>query len=421
MTTSGVTPTASWTSRSLSRPSWARVRLMTFHTLNELIADGVRGRYVLVRSDLNVPLDGSTVTDDGRIKASLPVLATLADAGARVLVTAHLGRPKGAPDEKYSLKPAVARLAELAPFKVSLAGDTVGEAATAAAGALQDGEALVLENVRFDARETSKDDAERGAFADDAFGAVHRKHASVYDVATRLPSYQGDLVRTEVEVLRKLTTDTQRPYVVVLGGSKVSDKLAVIANLIGKADTILVGGGMLFTFLAAAGHKVAGSLLEEDQIPVVQDYLKRAADAGTEFVVPTDVVVASKFAADAEHETVPADSIESSRFGAAGIGLDIGPDSAAAFAERIKGAKTVFWNGPMGVFEFPAFAGGTRAVAQALTETAAFTVVGGGDSAAAVRTLGFADDQFGHISTGGGASLEYLEGKELPGLSVLDR
>lgn len=408
---------------------------MTFHTLDELIAEGVRGRYVLVRSDLNVPLDGSTVTDDGRIKASLPVLATLTDAGARVLVTAHLGRPKGSPDEKYSLKPAVARLAEIAPFRVTLAGDTVGEAATTAAAALQDGEALVLENVRFDARETSKDDAERGAFADelvaltgangafvdDAFGAVHRKHASVYDVATRLPSYQGDLVRTEVEVLRKLTTDTQRPYVVVLGGSKVSDKLAVIDNLIGKADTILVGGGMLFTFLAAEGHKVAGSLLEEDQIPVVQEYLKRASDAGTEFVVPTDVVVASKFAADAEHETVPADSMESSRFGGAGIGLDIGPDSAAAFAERIRGAKTVFWNGPMGVFEFPAFAGGTRAVAQALTETAAFSVVGGGDSAAAVRTLGFADDQFGHISTGGGASLEYLEGKELPGLSVLDR
>ena len=408
---------------------------MTFHTLDELIADGVRGRYVLVRSDLTVPRDGSTVTDDGRIKASLPVLSKLTDAGARVLVTAHLGRPKGAPEEKYSLKPAVARLAELASFKVSLADDTVGGAARTAAAALQDGEALVLENVRFDARETSKDDAERGAFADelvaltgdhgafvdDAFGAVHRKHASVYDVATRLPSYQGDLVRTEVEVLRKLTTDTQRPYVVVLGGSKVSDKLAVIANLIGKADTILVGGGMLFTFLAAAGHKVAGSLLEEDQIPVVQDYLKRAADAGTEFVVPTDVVVASKFAADAEHQTVAADAIESSRFGTSGIGLDIGPDSAAAFAERIKGAKTVFWNGPMGVFEFPAFAGGTRAVAQALTETSAFTVVGGGDSAAAVRTLGFADDQFGHISTGGGASLEYLEGKDLPGLSVLDR
>jgi len=408
---------------------------MTFHTLDELIAEGVRGRYVLVRSDLNVPLDGSTVTDDGRIKASLPVLTKLTDAGARVLVTAHLGRPKGAPEEKYSLKPAVARLAELASFPVTLADDTVGESATAAAAALTDGAALVLENVRFDARETSKDDAERGAFADelvaltggngafvdDAFGAVHRKHASVYDVATRLPSYQGDLVRTEVEVLRKLTTDTQRPYVVVLGGSKVSDKLAVIENLIGKADTILVGGGMLFTFLAAAGHKVAGSLLEEDQIPVVQDYLKRAADAGTTFVIPTDVVVAGKFAADAEHETVQADAIEESRFGTSGIGLDIGPDSAAAFAAKIAEAKTVFWNGPMGVFEFPAFAGGTRAVAEALTKTGAFTVVGGGDSAAAVRTLGFADDQFGHISTGGGASLEYLEGKDLPGLSVLDR
>lgn len=408
---------------------------MTFHTLDELIAEGVRGRYVLVRSDLNVPLDGSTVTDDGRIKASLPVLTKLTDAGARVLVTAHLGRPKGAPEEKYSLKPAVARLAELASFPVTLADDTVGESATAAASALSDGAALVLENVRFDARETSKDDAERGAFADelvaltggngafvdDAFGAVHRKHASVYDVATRLPSYQGDLVRTEVEVLRKLTTDTQRPYVVVLGGSKVSDKLAVIENLIGKADTILVGGGMLFTFLAAAGHKVAGSLLEEDQIPVVQDYLKRAADAGTTFVIPTDVVVAAKFAADAEHETVQADAIEESRFGTSGIGLDIGPDSAAAFAAKIAEAKTVFWNGPMGVFEFPAFAGGTRAVAEALTKTGAFTVVGGGDSAAAVRTLGFADDQFGHISTGGGASLEYLEGKDLPGLSVLDR
>ncbi len=408
---------------------------MTFHTLDELIAEGVRGRYVLVRSDLNVPLDGSTVTDDGRIKASLPVLAKLTDAGARVLVTAHLGRPKGAPEAKYSLRPAADRLAELATFTVTLAEDTVGESAQALAASLQDGEALILENVRFDARETSKDDAERGAFADelvsltgadgafvdDAFGAVHRRHASVYDVATRLPSYQGDLVRTEVEVLRKLTADTQRPYVVVLGGSKVSDKLAVIDNLIGKADAILVGGGMLFTFLAAAGHKVAGSLLEEDQIPVVQAYLDRAGAAGTEFIVPTDVVVAAKFAADAEHETVPADSIETASFGTAGIGLDIGPASAAAFADRIKSAKTVFWNGPMGVFEFPAFAAGTRAVAQALTETEAFTVVGGGDSAAAVRTLGFEDGQFGHISTGGGASLEYLEGKDLPGLSVLDR
>ncbi|MEE2523043.1 phosphoglycerate kinase [Pseudarthrobacter sp. J75] len=408
---------------------------MTSHTLNELIAEGVRGRYILVRSDLNVPLDGSTVTDDGRIRASLPVLEKLTDAGARVLVTAHLGRPKGAPEDKYSLKPAAARLAELAGFPVTLAGDTVGPSAKELSAGLKDGEVLVLENVRFDPRETSKDDAERGAFADelvgltagngafvdDAFGAVHRKHASVYDVATRLPSYLGDLVHTEVEVLRKLTADTQRPYVVVLGGSKVSDKLAVIDNLIGKADTILVGGGMLFTFLAAQGHKVASSLLEADQIPVVQDYLKRAADAGTGFVIPSDVVVAEKFAADAAHETVGAESIEDSSFGANGIGLDIGPKSAAEFADRIKAARTVFWNGPMGVFEFEAFAGGTRAIAKALTESEAFTVVGGGDSAAAVRTLGFDDAQFGHISTGGGASLEYLEGKELPGLSVLDR
>ncbi|MDJ0320222.1 phosphoglycerate kinase [Pseudarthrobacter sp. PS3-L1] len=408
---------------------------MTFHTLNELIAEGVRGRYILVRSDLNVPLDGSAVTDDGRIKASIPVLKKLTDAGARVLVTAHLGRPKGAPEEKYSLKPAADRLAELAPFPVALAGDTVGESAQRLAAELSDGQALLLENVRFDPRETSKDDAQRGSFADelvaltghdgafvdDAFGAVHRKHASVYDVATRLPSYQGDLVNTEVNVLQKLTTDTKRPYVVVLGGSKVSDKLAVIENLIGKADTILVGGGMLFTFLAAEGHKVAGSLLEEDQIPVVQAYLKRAADAGTEFIVPVDVVVAQKFSADAAFETVAADAIEKSSFGSSGIGLDIGPTSAQQFADRIAGAKTVFWNGPMGVFEFESFAAGTRAVAAALTESDAFTVVGGGDSAAAVRSLGFRDDQFGHISTGGGASLEYLEGKDLPGLSVLDR
>ncbi|MGG5172601.1 phosphoglycerate kinase [Pseudarthrobacter sp. J1738] len=411
---------------------------MTFHTLNELIAEGVRGRYILVRSDLNVPLDGSTVTDDGRIKASLPVLQKLTDAGARVLITAHLGRPKGAPEEKYSLKPAADRLAELASFPVSLAADTVGESAKSGAAALADGEALVLENVRFDARETSKDDADRlafagelraltgdnGAFVDDAFGAVHRKHASVYDVATLLPSYQGDLVKTEVDVLKRLTQDSERPYVVVLGGSKVSDKLAVIDNLLGKADTLLIGGGMLFTFLAASGHKVASSLLEEDQIPVVQEYLKRAEAAGSRFVVPTDVIVASGFAADADHETVAADAIESSSFGAKGIGLDIGPQSAAEFARQIGEAKTVFWNGPMGVFEFEAFAGGTKAVAQALTELSAkggFTVVGGGDSAAAVRTLGFEDGQFGHISTGGGASLEYLEGKELPGLTVLDR
>ncbi|WP_136610249.1 phosphoglycerate kinase [Sinomonas albida] len=409
---------------------------MTAHTLDELLAEGVRGRHVLVRSDLNVPLDGSTVTDDGRVRASLPVIAKLAEAGARVIVMAHLGRPKGTPDEKYSLRPAVDRLAELAAFPVRLAGDVVGPSAKELAAGLVDGEALVLENVRFDARETSKDDADRagfarelaaltgegGAYVDDAFGAVHRKHASVYDIASILPAYLGELVRTEVEVLKRLTDGAERPYVVVLGGSKVSDKLAVIDNLIGKADRLLVGGGMLFTFLAAQGHKVGSSLLEGDQIATVQSYLERAAAAGTEFVLPTDVVVASKFAADADHVVAAADSIEATAFGESGIGLDIGPDTAAAFAKEIASAKTVFWNGPMGVFEFPAFAAGTRAVAQGLadaTSSGALTVVGGGDSAAAVRTLGFEDGQFGHISTGGGASLEYLEGKELPGLTAL--
>lgn len=412
---------------------------MTLHTLNELIDEGVRGRHVLIRCDLNVPLDGSLVTDDGRIRASLPVIKALADAGAKVLICAHLGRPKGNPDAEYSLAPAVARLAELAPeLKATLAADTSGPAAVAASAALAEGSVLVLENVRFDARETSKDDNERqsfaaelaaltgdhGAYVDDAFGAVHRKHASVFDIAKLLPSYQGDLVRTELSVLRKLTADVARPYVVILGGSKVSDKLAVIENLLGKADTIMVGGGMLFTFLAAQGYKVGSSLLEVDQIPVVSDYLSRAADAGTTFVLPSDVVVASKFGADADHEVVPANAIESSSFGANGLGLDIGPESGAVFAQAISGAKTVFWNGPMGVFEFAAFAEGTRAVAKALAANSAdggFTVVGGGDSAAAVRTLGFADSDFGHISTGGGASLEFLEGKVLPGLSALER
>lgn len=412
---------------------------MTARTLDDLLADGVRGRHVLVRSDLNVPLDGSTVTDDGRVRASLPVIQKLAEAGARVLVMAHLGRPKGAPDPQYSIKPAADRLAELAAsagVTVLRAEDTVGDSAKALAASLEDGQVLVLENVRFDARETSKDDAERAAFArelasltgedgayvDDAFGAVHRKHASVYDIAQALPAYLGELVRTEVDVLKRLTDGAERPYVVVLGGSKVSDKLAVIDNLLGKADKLLVGGGMLFTFLAAQGHKVGASLLEQDQIATVQDYLARAASAGTEFVLPTDVVVASKFAADAEHEVAAADAIEDTAFGAGGIGLDIGPDTAAAFAQEIGAAKTVFWNGPMGVFEFPAFASGTKAVAQGLVEATAagaLTVVGGGDSAAAVRTLGFDDAQFGHISTGGGASLEYLEGKELPGLTAL--
>ncbi len=407
---------------------------MTSNTLDDLLADGVRGRHVLVRSDLNVPLDGSTVTDDGRVRASLPVLAKLSEAGARVLVMAHLGRPKGTPDQKYSIRPAADRLAELADFDVEVAQDVVGSSARELAAQLQDGSVLVLENVRFDPRETSKDEEERasfareladltganGAYVDDAFGAVHRKHASVVDIAKLLPAYQGDLVRTEMEVLRQLTEAPKRPYVVVLGGSKVSDKLAVIDKLLGRADHLLIGGGMAFTFLAAMGHPVGKSLLEEDQLDTVREYLARSKETGCDIILPTDVVVASKFGSDAEHEVLPADGIESGRFGDTGLGLDIGPASGEAFVSYIRSANTVFWNGPMGVFEIEAFAGGTRAVAQALADSEAFSVVGGGDSAAAVRTLGFSEDDFGHISTGGGASLEYLEGKELPGLTALE-
>jgi phosphoglycerate kinase len=403
------------------------------HALDELLADGVAGRRVLVRSDLNVPLDGSTVTDDGRVRASLPVLKKLTDAGARVIVMAHLGRPKGQPDPQYSIAPAAQRLAELADFPVRVATDVVGEDARAKAAALADGEVLVIENVRFDARETSKDDAERGAFADelaaltgedgayvdDAFGAVHRKHASVFDIAHRLPAYLGDLVKRELDVLTKVVSDPERPFVVVMGGSKVSDKLAVIENLIGKADSLLVGGGMVFTFLAAQGHAVGGSLLEKDQIETVKGYLGKASAAGTEIVLPVDVVYAEKFAADARHEVRPVDAIESGEIGDSGLGLDIGPESAKLFAEKIRGAKTVFWNGPAGVFEMEAFAGGTRAVAEAIVASDAMSVIGGGDSASAVRNLGFSDDQFGHISTGGGASLEFIEGKELPGVVAL--
>ncbi|GAA1731107.1 phosphoglycerate kinase [Aeromicrobium alkaliterrae] len=386
----------------------------------------LRGTKVLVRSDLNVPLDGSTITDDGRIRASLPTLKRLADAGAKVLVTAHLGRPKGTPDPAFSLKPVAERLAELLGSPVLFAGDTVGEEAQHIAAALEDGQVAVLENVRFNAGETSKDDAERGAFADqlasladvfvsDGFGVVHRKQASVYDIATRLPSAVGGLVQAEVEVLRRLTDTPERPYVVVLGGSKVSDKLGVIDNLLDKADTLLIGGGMVFTFLAAQGHSVGSSLLESDQLDVARGYLERAEAQGVQIVLPTDVVVAPAFAADAPATVVAADAIPDDQ-----MGLDIGPDSAAAFAEHVRGARTVFWNGPMGVFEFPAFANGTRAVAEALTQTDGLSVVGGGDSAAAVRQLGFADEAFGHISTGGGASLEYLEGKTLPGLAILE-
>lgn len=387
----------------------------------------LRGRRVLVRSDLNVPLDGGTITDDGRIRASLPTWRRLLDAGARVIVVSHLGRPKGAPEERYSLAPVHARIAELLPgVTVRFAHDTVGEEAQAAVESLGDGELLLLENLRFNPGETSKDAAERGAFADqlasladafvsDGFGVVHRKQASVYDVAQRLPHAAGGLVLAEVEVLRRLTENPERPYAVVLGGAKVSDKLGVIENLLGTADRILVGGGMVFTFLAARGHEVGTSLLEADQVDTVRGYLEQAAAKGVEVVLPTDVVAATAFSADADHEVVPADAIPADR-----MGLDIGPESAAEFARRVSDARTVFWNGPMGAFEMAPYAEGTRALAQALVESDAFTVVGGGDSAAAVRRLGFSDDDFGHISTGGGASLEYLEGKQLPGLTVLE-
>ncbi|WP_262852753.1 phosphoglycerate kinase [Mumia quercus] len=386
----------------------------------------LRGKRVLVRSDLNVPLDGTTITDDGRVRASVPTILRLADAGAKVVVMAHLGRPKGAPDPAYSLEPVAVRLAELLGQDVTFASDTVGESAHEVVAGLEDGQVAVLENVRFNAGETSKDDAERGAFADqlaelgdafvsDGFGVVHRKQASVYDIAERLPAAAGGLVLAEVEVLRQLTEDPARPYAVVLGGSKVSDKLGVIDNLLEKADALLIGGGMVFTFLAAKGHGVGTSLLEADQIDTVKGYLARAAEKGVEILLPTDVVVAPEFSADAPPTTVPVDAIPTDQ-----MGLDIGPESAEAFARLISGSRTVFWNGPMGVFEFPAYAAGTKAVAQALTEVEGLSVVGGGDSAAAVRRLGFDDAQFGHISTGGGASLEFLEGATLPGLQVLE-
>lgn len=384
----------------------------------------LRGKRVLVRSDLNVPLDGSTITDDGRVRASVPTIKALSDAGARVLVTAHLGRPDGTPDEKYSLAPVAARLAELLGSPVQLASDTVGPDAQRIASGLEDGQVAVLENVRFNAGETSKDDAVRGAFADelaaladvfvsDGFGVVHRKQASVYDIATRLPAAVGGLVEAEVTVLKRLTESPERPYTVVLGGSKVSDKLGVIDNLLDKADNLLIGGGMVFTFLKAQGHEVGKSLLEEDQLDIARGYIEQAKAQGVTLLLPTDIVVAPEFK-DEGASVVAADAIPTDQ-----LGLDIGPDSAAAFAEVIRGSRTVFWNGPMGVFEMKSFSSGTRTVAEALTQVDGLSVVGGGDSAAAVRQLGFADDQFGHISTGGGASLEYLEGKTLPGLTVL--
>lgn len=404
---------------------------MTLRTLDSL--GSLAGRTVIVRADLNVPLKDGVITDDGRVRASLGTLRQLIGQGAKIIVISHLGRPKGAPDPQFSLAPAITRLAQLLGQPVQLAADTVGDSAKSLVADLQPGQLVALENLRFNPGETSKDAAEREAFAaqlaafadayvSDGFGVVHRKQASVYELATALPSAAGLLVAAEVAVLQRLTEQVERPYAVVLGGSKVSDKLAVIEHLLPKVDTLLVGGGQVFTFLAAQGHRVGASLLEAEQIPAVQGYIAKAAELGVKLVLPTDITVASGFAADAEFEQVPADQIESSRFGASGIGLDIGPESAAAFASAITASKTVFWNGPAGVFEFESFAHGTRAVAQALTEVTAaggLSVVGGGDSAAAVRTLGFADEQFGHISTGGGASLEFLEGKQLPGLEVL--
>lgn len=388
------------------------------------------GRKVLVRSDLNVPLDGKTITDDGRIKASLPTWQRLLDAGAKVVVCAHLGRPKGAPEDRYSLAPVADRIRELLPdVDVTFATDTVGESATQAVAGMSDGSMVLLENLRFNPGETSKDEAERGAFADelvalvgtdgamvsDGFGVVHRKQASVYDVTKRLPHAAGGLVAAEVEVLKRLTDDPARPYAVVLGGSKVSDKLGVIDNLINVADRLLIGGGMVFTFLAAQGHEVGSSLLEADQLDTVKGYLAKAADKGVEIVLPVDIVAATAFAADAEHGVCAAGEIPADR-----MGLDIGPESGKLYAEKLADTKTVFWNGPMGVFEMAPYAEGTRAVAKALADSDTFSVIGGGDSAAAVRTLGFADSDFGHISTGGGASLEYLEGKELPGITALE-
>ncbi|MFD3522922.1 phosphoglycerate kinase [Streptomyces sp. NPDC058653] len=400
-------------------------------TIDELLDEGVAGKRVFVRADLNVPLNGTTITDDGRIRAVQPTVARLAEAGARVIVASHLGRPKGAPDPAFSLAPAAARLGELLGADVAFATDTVGDSAKAVAGALKDGQVAVLENLRFNPGETSKDDAERGAFADrlaeladlyvgDGFGAVHRKHASVYDLPARLPHAAGGLIATEVGVLKKLTEDVARPYAVVLGGAKVSDKLGVIDHLLEKADRILIGGGMAYTFLKAQGHEVGASLLQEDQIPAVQEYLKRADERGVEFVLPVDVLVAPSFPdlkakAATNPTTVPVDAIPSDQ-----IGLDSGPETNRLYASKLADATTVFWNGPMGVFEHPDYAEGTRAVAQALIDSDAFTVVGGGDSAAAVRILGFDENAFGHISTGGGASLEYLEGKTLPGLAALE-
>jgi phosphoglycerate kinase len=401
---------------------------MPLRTLESL--GSLAGKRVIVRCDLNVPLKDGKITDDGRVRASLGTLNTLINQGARVIVISHLGRPDGQVKPEFSLAPVAQRLSELLGKSVGFSPETTGEATTQAVEALTDGQITVLENLRFQAAETSKSDSERKAFSEqlaalgeafvsDGFGVVHRKQASVYDLPQLLPSAAGALIETELDVLERLTEKPERPYTVVLGGSKVSDKLGVIEHLLPRVDNLLIGGGMLFTFLAAQGHAVGKSLLEADQLERVRGYISDAEKRGVKLVLPTDVVVASGFSADASHETVAADAIETTAFGEAGIGLDIGPDTAAAFAKIIDASKTVFWNGPMGVFEFDAFAAGTRVVAEALTKVDGLGVVGGGDSASAVRALGFSDDQFGHISTGGGASLEFLEGKKLPGLEVL--
>ncbi len=389
----------------------------------------LRGKRVLVRSDLNVPLDGETITDDGRIRASVPTIKMLSEMGARVVVCAHLGRPKGAPEAKYSLAPVAKRLGELLGKPVTFATDTVGDSAQAAVAAAQDGDVVLLENLRFNAGETAKTDEGRAEFAaalagladyfvSDGFGVVHRAQASVYDVAKILPHATGGLVEAEVNVLKRLTQDPERPYAVALGGAKVADKLAVIENLMKTADRLLIGGGMAFTFLKAQGYEIGKSLLDAEMIDTCKGFMDTAKARGVELVLPVDVVAADAFSADANTMVVTADAIPADY-----MGLDIGPKSGELFAAKVRDCKTVFWNGPMGAFEMAPFAGGTKALAEGLveaTQNGALTVVGGGDSAAAVRQLGFADEQFGHISTGGGASLEYLEGKELPGLTVLE-
>jgi phosphoglycerate kinase len=405
------------------------VALRTLDTLQDAVGP-LAGKRIIVRADFNVPLKDGEITDDGRVRAALPTLNRLIEQGARVVVCSHLGRPAGAPDPQFSLEPVARRLGELLGGPVKFAHDTVGPSAQETVARLADGDVAVLENLRFNAGETAKDDAERRAFAaqlaeagdalvSDGFGVVHRKQASVYDLAEILPSVAGLLIEKEVDVLDRLTENPERPYTVVLGGSKVSDKLGVIAHLLPRVDRLCIGGGMMFTFLKAQGHRVGKSLLEADQLDTVRGYIAEAADRGVQLVLPVDAVMASAFSADAEHVVASVDALEATDFGPDGLGLDIGPDTAKLFAETIRGSRTVFWNGPMGVFELAPFAAGTKAVAQALTEIDGLSVVGGGDSAAAVRQLGFEDDRFGHISTGGGASLEFLEGKKLPGLEVL--